>query len=235
MSNTASADVLAVYNQLKDKYDLVLTTTAALDEGFTIDVPIMVGHAHGKIIQLYNDGSDFVLDVMDAAKTKGTHWHPCDVSSSVEYIVDFMEGKKEYHMSPFSSMQGSWDKEAIMETVVCLTREQAVHHMKLNPAPFATVKSGQKTIELRLFDEKRQKISVGDSIVFTNTDTGEVLTKTVVKLHRFPSFEELYKTLPLLQCGYTQADVDRAKPSDMEQYYSAEEQQKYGVVGIELC
>ena len=124
---------------------------------------------------------------------------------------------------------------AHVETVVCLTKETAVHHMKLNPAPFATVKSGQKTIELRLFDEKRQKISVGDSIVFTNTDTGEVLTKTVVKLHRFPSFEELYKTLPLLQCGYTQADVDRAKPSDMEQYYSAEEQQKFGVVGIELA
>ena len=106
--------------------------------------------------------------------------------------------------------------------------------MKLNPPPFAMIKSGKKTIELRLFDEKRQKIKVGDKIVFTNTNTGEILDTTVVKLHRFNSFEELYKSLPLLKCGYTEENIDKAKPSDMEQYYSVEEQKKYGVVGIEL-
>ncbi|MBR5797979.1 MAG: ASCH domain-containing protein [Clostridia bacterium] len=107
-------------------------------------------------------------------------------------------------------------------------------HMNLTPAPFAMIKSGQKTIELRLFDEKRQHIRVGDEIVFTNTESGETLAKTVAKLHRFDSFEELYRALPLLKCGYTAEDVHAAHPSDMEQYYSVEEQQKYGVVGIEL-
>ena len=107
-------------------------------------------------------------------------------------------------------------------------------HMNLNPAPFAMMKNGQKTIELRLYDEKRQQVKVGDTIVFTNTATGEALSKTVIKLHRFDSFEELYRALPLLQCGYTAEDVDKAHPSDMEQYYSAEEQKKYGVVGIEI-
>ena len=47
--------------------------------------------------------------------------------------------------------------------------------------------------------------------------------------------KELYKSLPLLQCGYTRENIDKATPSDMEQYYSIEEQNKYGVVGIELC
>lgn len=108
------------------------------------------------------------------------------------------------------------------------------HYMKLNPAPFEMIKSGQKTIELRLFDEKRQQIKSGDMIVFTNTTTGEVLNTTVVKLHLFNSFEELYKSLPLLECGYTTENIGDAKPSDMEQYYSAEEQKKYGVIGIEL-
>ena len=96
------------------------------------------------------------------------------------------------------------------------------------------IKSGKKTIELRLFDEKRQQVKVGDKIVFTNTSTGETLNTTVLKLHRFDSFEELYKSLPLLKCGYTAENVDNAKPSDMEQYYSIEEQNQYGVVGIEL-
>lgn len=109
-----------------------------------------------------------------------------------------------------------------------------VHEMKLNPVPFEKIKTGQKTIELRLLDEKRQKMQEGDGIIFTNTSNGEKIRATVKKLHRFDSFEELYKNLPLLQCGYTAEDVDTAQPSDMVQYYSMEEQQKYGVVGIEL-
>jgi ASC-1-like (ASCH) protein len=106
--------------------------------------------------------------------------------------------------------------------------------MKLNPAPFEMIKSGQKTIELRLFDEKRQQIKVGDEIIFTNTVTGETLETSVVNLHRFDSFEELYKSLPLLQCGYTSENVGKATPADMEQYYSVEEQKEYGVLGIQI-
>ena len=121
------------------------------------------------------------------------------------------------------------------ETVALLSRQINVHKMKLNSAPFEMIKNGEKTIELRLFDEKRQKIKVGDKIVFTENTTGETLNTTVVKLYRFDSFKELYKSLPLLKCGYTTENVDNATPSDMEQYYSVEEQRKYGVVGIELC
>ncbi len=110
-----------------------------------------------------------------------------------------------------------------------------LHTMKLFSKPFAMIKSGEKTIELRLFDEKRQQIKAGDAIVFTNTETGETLIKSVVKLYRFNSFEELYEKLPLLQCGYTVGNIGKADPSDMNQYYTVEEQKKYGVLGIELC
>lgn len=106
--------------------------------------------------------------------------------------------------------------------------------MKLKPDPFEMIKNGQKTIELRLYDEKRQLINVGDEIVFTNTATAETLQTKVLKLHRFDSFAELYKSLPLLKCGYTSENVGRATPADMEQYYSVDEQNKYGVLGIEI-
>lgn len=121
-----------------------------------------------------------------------------------------------------------------VETVALLSWQIDVHKMKLNSAPFEMIKSGEKTIELRLYDEKRQQVKVGDKIVFTNNTTGETLHSTVVKLHRFDNFDELYKTLPLLKCGYTTDNIDTATPADMEQYYSVEEQKKYGVVGIEL-
>jgi len=110
-----------------------------------------------------------------------------------------------------------------------------IHNMKLHSAPFEMIRSGKKTIELRLFDEKRQKIKVGDEIIFTNTVNGETLSRTVKDIHIFESFYELYKSLPLLKCGYTVDNVDSASSLDMEKYYSIDEQKSFGVVGIELC
>lgn len=108
------------------------------------------------------------------------------------------------------------------------------HKMNLIPEPFAMIRSGQKTIELRLNDEKRQKINVGDSIEFTQTETGECLIVQVIAIHRFDSFAELYQKLPLLKCGYTKVDIVTAKPEDMNLYYTPEQQEKYGVLGIEI-
>lgn len=109
------------------------------------------------------------------------------------------------------------------------------HTMRLNPQPFESMASGRKTIELRLYDEKRQAIRVGDEIEFVNSkDDSRRLLCTVSDLHVFDSFKDLYQSLPLLKCGYTEEDVSTAAHTDMEAYYSAEEQRKYGVVGIEL-
>ena len=109
------------------------------------------------------------------------------------------------------------------------------HTMKLAPAPFAYMEIGQKTIELRLWDEKRRCIRAGDEIVFTCVgNPTRCLTRRVVALHRFPSFEALYRVLPLSACGYTEEEIPSAHPSDMDLYYSPEEQSRWGVVGIEL-
>lgn len=94
-------DVIKVYEQLKDRYGLVLTSTSELDEGFTTDCPIIVGKAHGQIVELYEYGGEFILDVMDSKQTKGTHWHPNDVEGAADDIAEFMEGKSDYKMSPF--------------------------------------------------------------------------------------------------------------------------------------
>lgn len=40
------------------------------------------------------------------------------------------------------------------------------HIMNLKPSPFAKIQAGTKTIELRLYDKKRQRIEVGDIITF---------------------------------------------------------------------
>ena len=109
------------------------------------------------------------------------------------------------------------------------------HQMNLNAAPFEMIEQGTKTIELRLWDEKRSLIKVGDEILFVHTkDSTRTLRTRVKALHLFSSFEELYRTLPLTKCGYTEEDVATADPSDMDCYYSKEKQAQYGVVGIEI-
>ena len=109
-----------------------------------------------------------------------------------------------------------------------------IHKMKLRPEPFSAISSGMKTFELRLFDEKRRAIKIGDTIEFTNTENGECLTRRVIALHLFASFEELYRTLPLDKCGYTKESAASASAEDMNIYYSPEEQAKLGVLAIEL-
>ena len=110
------------------------------------------------------------------------------------------------------------------------------HTLNLHPQPFALIADGRKTIELRLYDEKRSRIQVGDTLVFVHTeDASKTLTTKVTALHLFPDFAALYAALPLEKCGYLPEEIATASPADMNVYYSAERQAQYGVVGIEIA
>lgn len=106
------------------------------------------------------------------------------------------------------------------------------HEMKLNNGPFIKIKDGTKTVELRLNDEKRRLLNVGDVICFTNNSTLEKLEVLVENLHPYDSFEELYKHFDKVSMGYNETDV--ADYRDMLEYYSSDEQSKYGVLGIKI-
>lgn len=106
------------------------------------------------------------------------------------------------------------------------------HNMKLNNDPYNSICYGGKDIEMRLYDEKRQLINIGDSITFTNVDTLDTFDVKVINLHKCNNFEELYNKFDKVRLGYRK-DED-AKPEDMEKYYSKEDISKYGVVGIEV-
>ena len=106
------------------------------------------------------------------------------------------------------------------------------HEMKLNNEPFECIKNGTKTIELRLNDEKRKLLTVGDYIEFTNRVINEKLLVEVIDLFKYNSFEELYKHFNKIEMGYS--INEEANPKDMKNYYSKEEQEKYGVLGIKI-
>ena len=125
--------------------------------------------------------------------------------------------------------------EAVEPGDVGLWMGKPLHRMRLDAAPFARMDAGEKTIELRLYDEKRRRIQAGDVIRFeSTTDDTDVLYALVEGLRFFASFDELYAALPLTACGYAPEELAAASPRDMDKYYAPEDQKKWGVVGIEL-
>ena len=106
------------------------------------------------------------------------------------------------------------------------------YYMKLQLNPFNKIKEGFKTIEMRLYAEKRSIINIGDEIEFTNMEDGETLNVEVVGLHQYKNFEELYRNFPKEQLGYSKEEFANAE--DMSKYYSKEDILKYGVLGIEI-
>lgn len=109
----------------------------------------------------------------------------------------------------------------------------ATYILHLNQSPFENIKAGRKTIEMRLYDEKRCLYNVGDILIFINRANEQETIKTkIVALHRYANFEELYKHFDKTLLGYRENETASFK--DMEAYYPLDEQAKYGVVGIEL-
>ena len=107
------------------------------------------------------------------------------------------------------------------------------HIMNLNEEPFKLIKQGTKTIELRLYDEKRQKISIGACINFTNMhNLNHILKVKVKQIYKYKNFKELYKNFDKISIGYKQNEIPNYK--DMELYYTEDDIKKYGVVAIEI-
>jgi len=106
------------------------------------------------------------------------------------------------------------------------------HQMKLATEPYNNIASGKKVIESRLFDDKRQKISIGDTITFSENDNPENNVTTVVKgLLRYQTFNELFADHDPSLFGEENRDF---LLNQIKQFYSDEDEQKYGVVGIRL-
>lgn len=104
--------------------------------------------------------------------------------------------------------------------------------MGLQPKYFNFIKNGTKRIELRLYDEKRQAIQLGDMISFSN-DSGETVNARVIGLLRYQNFDQLFNDFDISVL----ADKSMTKPelrTALEEFYTKEKQSKYGVIGIRI-
>lgn len=106
------------------------------------------------------------------------------------------------------------------------------HELKLATEPFEAIKGGNKTIESRLYDDKRQLIALGDELVFTNRENPrETVTVKVIGLLRYESFEALFTHNEPTKFGGQSAEW---LLNQIREFYPAEEEQKSGVIGFEF-
>lgn len=167
--------------------------------------------------------------LMDMAAANGYRWMKAQVRTDNTASIALHRRMGFFTLSPYVNQRGNEVHSMLKRLDAC---PGASHEMSLRPKPFEAVASSRKRYELRLNDEKRKAIRVGDEIVFTCTPGETAVRVRVTSLHPFDDFASLYASLPLLECGYTPDNVHRADPRDMEAYYSPEKQAQYGVLAI---
>lgn len=99
---------------------------------------------------------------------------------------------------------------------------------------FDIVRTGIKDVEVRLNDEKRQKLKVGDTLTFyRRPNDDEIINKVVKELVYFNTFEEVvnnYKMKRIYLENCTKEDYLKL----MYRFYTKESETNYGVVAIEF-
>ena len=94
------------------------------------------------------------------------------------------------------------------------------------------MKYDTKKIELRINDEKRQKLKIGDIIDFKlEPERNKVIKTRIVNLTKYTNFTEAVDSIPVL---YLTSESKESYLKDLSQYYNDEEQTKYGVLAIEI-
>jgi ASC-1-like (ASCH) protein len=109
-----------------------------------------------------------------------------------------------------------------------------IHKMKLSEPYYTLVKTNKKIVEIRVYDEKRQKLNVKDMILFTKQDGNGKFKRTITNLVVSKDFETSIKRATLKKCMPNIKSIKEA----VNIYHSfpnyKENAKKYGVVAIYL-
>ena len=104
----------------------------------------------------------------------------------------------------------------------------------LHPEVFDIVMNGVKDVEIRVNDEKRRQLKVGDTLLFVKRPDDLESVRAVVKnLVYFSSFEEVMDAYEMKRI-YLENTTREEYLQLMKKFYSDEEVKKNGVVAIEF-
>ncbi len=108
----------------------------------------------------------------------------------------------------------------------------AIHEMKLQANSFDKIKSKEKTIEIRLYDERRKGIRIGDIILFKKEpEQVETIKAEVVALLNYKTFADLGNDFAGSYFGYEKGS-DILK--NIYNFYTKEQEAEHTVLGIKI-
>ena len=106
--------------------------------------------------------------------------------------------------------------------------------MKLSGEHFDRLKTGKKIYEVRLYDETRRKICIGDNIIFKREpDMLEGVIAKVVDVKKFDTFEQMASILSIESIGFEGKNASQVSRHYLKLYSKADEK-NYGVVAFKL-
>ena len=97
---------------------------------------------------------------------------------------------------------------------------------------FELIKSGQKDIELRAYDEKRRKMKTGDKFLLYDAENpDQSIICEILNMHVAPDFESLFKKIDIKRSGFK--DIAELMGT-ITKFVSREELAREQVVGMEI-
>ncbi|MFC4560120.1 ASCH domain-containing protein [Virgibacillus kekensis] len=106
------------------------------------------------------------------------------------------------------------------------------HTMGVYEEYFTAIKEGKKTVEVRLHDEKRRNINIGDTIEFTNLPSrDETIKVQVTDLKSYKTFPAMYQDIPYRYFGEEEISLEEMVEGTY-QIYTPDQEARWGTLAI---
>lgn len=109
-----------------------------------------------------------------------------------------------------------------------------IHKMGLYGEYFQSIIEGEKKVEVRLNDERRRKINVGDMIEFIKVpQQDEILKVHVTGIRKYDTFKKMYEDIPFkdFDCeGWTLNEMI----DGTYEIYTPEQEKEWGTLAITI-
>ena len=112
--------------------------------------------------------------------------------------------------------------------------DNMLHTMGLQEKYYNLIQYGTKEYEIRLNDEKRQKMNNGDFIAFQKEpERKDTFLVEIADKEYYQNFQELFHFISIDKLADKSAS-EESLLSDLEKFYPIEQQKEYGTVAIKL-
>lgn len=201
------------------------STSALADSAVEIPVPYAFRHPTPERAQKRGAYAEehhfFIVHIPDDMELTFCEDRPEDISIVWMPATELLSQQ----ITPFDDMREFYTSH-ILPNLDCR------FSMSLRPEYYEMVRSGEKDIELRLYDEKRRRMRNGDMLLIYNAQNrNDYIRAKIVRLHIAKSFADLATKISMPRTGFASLN---ALMSAIEKFYDTEMESKYGIVGIEL-